>query len=70
MSDIVTKLSYAMRLRAPQREALSFLDVISCHCNYKVDSKEVVEKVASENSEKRVHVCPNGKLYTIFRYRL
>jgi len=52
MSDIVTKLSYAMSLRAPQREALSFLDAISCHCNYKADSKEVVEKAASENSEK------------------
>ena len=30
MSDIVKRISYAMSLRAPQEEALSYLDAISC----------------------------------------
>lgn len=52
MPDIVTKISYAMSLREPQREALSFFDAITSHCNYKSDAKDVVEKAASENCEK------------------
>ena len=38
MADIVTKIGYAMSLRNPQQEALSYLDAISTHCDYKKDS--------------------------------
>ena len=51
MTDIVKKISYAMSLRSPQTEALSFLDAISSFCDYKKDSKSQVEKVASEHCE-------------------
>lgn len=51
MTDIVKKISYAMSLRSPQTEALSFLDVISSFCDYQKDSKSQVEKVASEHCE-------------------
>lgn len=51
MSDIVKRISYAMSLRAPQEEALSYLDAISSHCDYKNDDKTAVEAVASENCE-------------------
>ena len=40
MADIVTKIGYAMSLRKPQQEALSYLDAISIHCDYKKDSKK------------------------------
>lgn len=42
-----------MSLRTPQAEALSYLDAISSHCDYKKDSKDVVEAVASEYCEKQ-----------------
>ena len=35
MADIVKRISYAMSLRTPQEEALSFLDKISANCDYK-----------------------------------
>lgn len=41
-----------MSLRTPQEEALSYLDAISSHCDYKKDNKESVEDVASEYCEK------------------
>lgn len=50
MSSIVNRIKYAMSLRTPQEEALSCLDAISTHCDYKRDSKETVEDVASEYS--------------------
>lgn len=53
MSEIVSKIKYAMSLRTPQEEALSYLDAISSHCDYKKDSKEVVEAAASEYCEKQ-----------------
>ena len=31
MADIVTKIGYAMSLRTPQQEALSYLDAISTY---------------------------------------
>ena len=49
MSEIVNRIKYAMSLRTPQEEALSYLDAISTHCNYQKDSKEVIEAAASEN---------------------
>ncbi|MCI2000975.1 MAG: DEAD/DEAH box helicase family protein [Clostridia bacterium] len=53
MSDIVKKIKYAMSLRTPQEEALSCLDAISSHCDYKKDSKETIEKAATEYCEKQ-----------------
>lgn len=51
MSGIVNRIKYAMSLRTPQEEALSYLDAISTHCDYKKDDKEAVEAAASEYSE-------------------
>lgn len=51
MSEIVNKIKYAMSLRTPQEEALSYLDAISTHCDYKKDTKEVVEAAATEYCE-------------------
>lgn len=51
MSGIVNRIKYAMSLRTPQQEALSYLDAISTHCDYKKDDKEAVEAAASEYSE-------------------
>lgn len=51
MSGIVNRIKYAMSLRTPQEEALSYLDAISTHCDYRKDDKETVEAAASECSE-------------------
>ena len=51
MTGTVSKIKYAMSLRTPQEEALFYLDVISTHCDYKRDDKEIVEAAASEYSE-------------------
>jgi type III restriction enzyme len=51
MSGVVNKIKYAMSLRTPQEEALSYLDAISTHCDYQRDKKEIIEEVASEYSE-------------------
>lgn len=53
MSEMVSKIKYAMSLRTPQEEALSYLDAITSHCDYKKDSKEAVEIAATENCEKK-----------------
>lgn len=53
MSEIVNRIKYAMSLRTPQEEALSYLDAISSHCDYKKDSKDVIEAAASEYCEKQ-----------------
>ena len=57
MSDIVKRISYAMSLRAPQEEALSYLDAISTKCEYKNGNKEKIEVVASENGENQRKIC-------------
>lgn len=51
MADIVKKIGYAMSLRNPQREALSYLDTISEQADYKRNSKAEVEAIASEHCE-------------------
>ena len=51
MSGTVSKIKYAMSLRTPQEVALSYLDAISTHCDYKRDDKENIEAAASEYSE-------------------
>lgn len=57
MSDIVKRISYAMSLRAPQEEALSYLDAISTKCEYKNGNKEKIGEVASENCENQRKIC-------------
>ena len=42
MPNIVENIKYAMSLRGPQAEALSYLDAISSHCDYKKDSKDML----------------------------
>ena len=51
MADVVNKIGYAMSLREPQKEALSYLAAISEHCNYQTDDKSIVEKVATQYCE-------------------
>lgn len=63
MSGIVNRIKYAMSLRTPQQEALSYLDAISTHCDYKKDDKEAVEAAASEYSEN------NRKVRTKFDFQ-
>ena len=53
MPNIVENIKYAMSLRGPQAEALSYLDAISSHCDYKKDSKDVVEETASKYCEEQ-----------------
>ena len=40
MSELVKKINYAMSLRTPQMEALSYLDAITQNCDYQKDSLE------------------------------
>ncbi len=61
MADIVTKIGYAMSLRKPQQEALSYLDAISTHCDYKKDSKTAIEAVATEYCEKHRKIRVDDK---------
>lgn len=61
MADIVTKIGYAMSLRNPQQEALSYLDAISTHCDYKKDSKTAIEAVATEYCEKQRKIQVDDK---------
>ncbi len=56
MDNTVNRIKYAMSLRDPQGEALACLDSISQRCDYINDSKETVEKVASECCERKIKV--------------
>ena len=47
----VDKIKWAMSLRDPQYEALKYFDAISSKIEYRVDSKEDAEKIASENCQ-------------------
>ena len=51
MSDIVKRIGYAMSLRTPQKEALSYLAAISENCDYRKAEKAAVEAIASERCE-------------------
>lgn len=53
MSDVVNRIGYAMSLRTPQKEALTYLDAISTHCDYQRNSKSEIEAIASEYCEKQ-----------------
>lgn len=49
--SIVNKINWAMSLREPQLEALTYIDDISSKLDYKICTKEEAEKVAQENCE-------------------
>ena len=61
MADIVSRISYAMSLRGPQKEALSYLDAISTHCDYQRDSTAAVEAAATEHCEKQHPIKVDAK---------
>lgn len=61
MADIVSRISYAMSLRGPQKEALSYLDAISTHCDYQRDSTAAVEAAATEYCEKQRPIKVDAK---------
>lgn len=61
MADIVCRISYAMSLRGPQKEALSYLDAISTHCDYQRDSTAAVEAAATEHCEKQRPIKVDAK---------
>lgn len=61
MADIVCRISYAMSLRGPQKEALSYLDAISTHCDYQRDSTATVEAAATEHCEKQRPIKVDAK---------
>lgn len=51
MSQITEKIKWAMSLRDPQFEALTFFDNISDKIDYRISTKEEAEKIASENCQ-------------------
>ena len=61
MADIVCRISYALSLRGPQKEALSYLDAISTHCDYQRDSTAAVEAAATEHCEKQRPIKVDAK---------
>lgn len=61
MADIVCRISYAMSLRGPQKEALSYLDAISTRCDYQRDSTAAVEAAATEHCEKQRPIKVDAK---------
>ena len=61
MADIVCRISYAMSLRGPQKEALSYLDAISTHCDYQRDSTAAVEAAATAHSVKQRPIKVDAK---------
>jgi len=61
MADIVSRISYAMSLRGPQKEALSYLDAISTHCDYQRDSTAAVEAAATAHCEKQHPIKVDAK---------
>ena len=61
MANITKSIKYAMSLRTPQEEALSYLDAISQHCDYKKDSKADIEKIATEYCEKQNKIKVSDK---------
>lgn len=61
MADIVCRISYAMSLRGPQKEALSYLDAIRTHCDYQRDSTAAVEAAATEHCEKQRPIKVDAK---------
>lgn len=51
MDNIVNQIGYAMSLRESQKEALQYLDAISSNCDYKRNTLDEVEAIATANCE-------------------
>lgn len=51
MGNIVNQIGYAMSLREPQKEALQYLDAISSSCDYKRNTLDEIEAIATANCE-------------------
>lgn len=51
MDNIVNQIGYAMSLREPQKEALQYLDAISSSCDYKHNTLDEIEAIATANCE-------------------
>lgn len=51
MDNIVNQIGYAMSLREPQKKALQYLDAISSNCDYKRNTLDEVEAIATANCE-------------------
>lgn len=51
MGNIVNQIGYAMSLREPQKEALQYLDAISSNCDYKRNTLDEIETIATANCE-------------------
>ena len=51
MSQIIEKIKWAMSLRDPQFEALTYFDAISEKIDYRISTKEEAEIAASENCQ-------------------
>lgn len=61
MAGIVNRIGFSMSLREPQKEALTYLDAISTHCDYKNDSKSNIEITATEYCEKQRTIKVDSK---------
>lgn len=51
MDNIVNQIGYAMSLREPQKEALQYLDAVSSNCDYKRNTLDEIEAIATANCE-------------------
>lgn len=51
MDNIINQIGYAMSLREPQKEALQYLDAISSNCDYKRNTLDEIEAIATANCE-------------------
>lgn len=51
MDNIVNQIGYAMSLREPQKEALQYLGAISSSCDYKRNTLDEIEAIATANCE-------------------
>lgn len=56
MSEILDRISYAMSLRQPQKEALCYLDAISSNCDYQRNTLEEILQAATANCEDKHQV--------------
>ncbi len=54
--NVVEKIRWAMSLRDPQAEALTYFDSISSQVDYRIAAKAEVEKVASDNCQGKLNV--------------
>lgn len=51
MDNIVNQIGYAMSLREPQKEALQYFDAVSSNCDYKRNTLDEIEAIATANCE-------------------